>query len=162
VPASRYHHHIAPKFPLTKRFSDIPPFALIAALGLAPLVPAFTSLASFRTPKGFGVEIASACYESAVADQFIVLHITNAGTVSLNTEQQDWNNLAARLSEIYSMRVHRTLYLIADDGIPFQKVADAIDIVRSTPDAVSSRPLDITVRLITPNAVNSRYPEPVM
>jgi biopolymer transport protein ExbD len=156
---SGYGHHMPRKFPLTKRFSDMPQFALVAALGLAPLLPAFTSFASFRTPKGFGVEIASACTEGDLADRFTVLHITNAGTVFLNSEQQDWNNLAGRLSEIYSTRAHRMLYLIADDGIPFQKVADAVDIVRNAPDAVSSRPLDITVRLTTPRAMNSRCAE---
>jgi hypothetical protein len=49
--------------------------------------------------------------------------------------------------------VHRTLYLIADDEVRFQTVADAIDIIQKR-----SSSLDITVRLITPSAMNARCP----
>lgn len=160
APASAYAHQNR-KFPLTKRFSEVPPFGLIAALGLALLVPGFMSFGSFRSPKGFGVEIASPDCESDVLNRSIVLHITNAGEVFLNTDRQDWTTLASRLSEIYSTRVQRTLYLLADNGVPFQKVADAIEIVRNTPVTVGSRSSDITVRLTTPKAINSRCPEPV-
>lgn len=160
TPAGAYPHQNR-KLPLTKRFSEVPPFGLIAALGLALLVPGFMSFGSFGSPKGFGVEIGSPDCESDVLNRSIVLHITNAGEVFLNTDRQDWTTLAGRLSEIYSTRVQHTLYLFADDGVPFQKVADAIEIVRNTPVTVGSRSLDITVRLTTLKAINSRCPEPV-
>ncbi|MGA9979040.1 MAG: hypothetical protein WBQ08_10470, partial [Candidatus Sulfotelmatobacter sp.] len=80
----------------------------------------------------------------------------------LNTEQEDRNSLATRLSQIYSFRVHRTLYLFADDGVAFQNVADAIDIVENTPvtagaqsDRVTTDELNITVQLVTPGAMNA-------
>jgi len=86
----------------------------------------------------------------------------------LNEEQEDWNGLAGRLSEIYRVREQRTLDLVADDGVPFQAVADALDIVENIPATVGSQPtgmemdkLDITVRLVTPGAF-ARCPEPVV
>jgi hypothetical protein len=111
---------------------------------------------------GFGIELASARCEYDGDDLLIVLHITDAGKLFLNTEQEDWNRLAGRLSETYSKRVQRTLYLVADDGVPFQILADAIDVVQNTPAAVRSNSLNITVRLITPRTMNAQCPEPIV
>jgi biopolymer transport protein ExbD len=154
---------------LTKRFSQLPAFALIAAPGLAVLVAAYTPYFAPRAPTGFGIELASTRCEYDGDDRLIVLHITDAGKLLLNTEQEDWNGLAGRLSEIYSLRVHRTLYFLADDGVPFQTVADALDIVENAPVTVGSQAvgmgvdkLNITVLLITPSALNARCPEPVV
>ena len=56
--------------------------------------------------------------------------------VFLNQEQEDWNGLAGRLSQIYSMRQYRTLYLLADLGVPFQTVAHALDTWKNAPISV--------------------------
>jgi len=66
-----------------------------------------------------------------------------------------------RLSEVYSMKKHRVLYFIADDGVPFQAVADAIDIAENAPVTGTSDSLDIRVKLITPASMNARCREPV-
>lgn len=147
------------RFPLRKRFSEFPAFALIAAPLVAMAVAAFMSFASFREPKGLGIELASARCEYAGDDRLIVLHITNGSRLFLNSEQQSWNTLTGRLAEIYGARVHRILYLLADDDVPFQTVADAIDIAQNTQGGTSS--LNIAVRLITPKAMNAPCPEPV-
>lgn len=146
---------VAQRLALTSRFSQVPAFALIAAPGLAMLVVAYTPFFAPRDPTGFDIEIASV-HCKYDGDRLIVLHVTDAGKVFLNQEQEDWNSLPSRLSEIYSMRVHRTLHLFADDGVPFQTVADAIDIAKNVPVTGRSSPLDITVRLITPTAVDAR------
>jgi biopolymer transport protein ExbD len=125
------HFRAARRFPLTKRFSELPAFGLIAAPGLAILITGYMTFASFHTPTGFGIELASARCEYDGDDRLIVLHITDARKLFLNQEQADWNSLAGRLSEIYSMREHRTLYLLADSGVPFQTVADALDTVEN-------------------------------
>jgi hypothetical protein len=87
----------------------------------------------------------------------------------LSAEEEDWNGLAGRLSEIYRVREQRTLDLVADDRVPFQTVADALDIVENIPAAAGPQAtgmemdkLDITVRLITPRALNAGCPEPVV
>jgi len=127
------------------------------------------TFASFHTSTGFYVELASARCEYDVVDKLIILHITDAGKLFLNQEQEDWNSLAGRLSEIYSMRKDRTLYLLADSGVPFQTVAHALDTVESAPatvgpQAVGTRKdrLHIKVRLITPAALNAECPKPVV
>jgi len=150
---------------LTKRFSQLPAFALIAAPGLAALVSLYTPYFAPREPTGLELELASTRCEHDGNDRLIVLHITDAGKLFLNTEREDWNGLSGRLSEIYSVRVHRTLYLVADDGVPFQTVGDALDIVENAPVAVGPQTagmrmdkLDITVRLVTQRALNARCP----
>jgi biopolymer transport protein ExbD len=157
------------RFGLTKRFSQLPAFALIAAPGLAVLVAVYTPYFAPREPTGLELELASTCREYDGHDRLIVLHITDAGKLFLNTEQEDWNSLVGRLLEIYSVRVHRTLYLVADDGVPFQTVADALDIVENAPVAAGPQTAgmgmdkqDITVRFVTPRALNARCPEPVV
>ena len=168
------HFRGARRFPPTKRFSELPAFGLLGALpafglltalGLTVLVKLFMPFPTLPLSTGFYVELASACCESDVVDKLIVLHITDAGKLFLNQEREDWNSLANRLSEIYGMREDRTLYLLADSGVPFQTVAHALDTVESAsategPQAVGMRTekLDIKVRLVTPKAFDAGCP----
>jgi biopolymer transport protein ExbD len=163
------HFRGARRFPPTKRFLELPAYGLIAAPGLAILIAGFMTFASFHKPTGFYVELASARCEYDGDDRLIVLHITDAGRLFLNQEQEDWNGLADRLSQIYGMRKYRTLYLLADSGVPFQTVATAIDTVENVPATVGPQAvgmrrdkLDIEVRLITPRALNAGCPKPVV
>jgi len=162
------HFRAVRRFPLTKRFSQLPAFAVIAAPSLAILIAGYMTFASFHPRTGFGIELASARCEYDGDDPPILLHITDAGKLLLNQEQADWNSLAGRLSEIYSIREHRTLYLLADDGVPFQTVANVLDTVENIPATVGSQAvgmemdkLDIAVRLLTPRALNTRCSQPV-
>jgi biopolymer transport protein ExbD len=157
------------RFPPTKRFSELPAFGLIAAPGLAILIAGYMTFASFHRPTGFYLELASARCEYDGDGRLIVLHITDAGKLFLNQEQVDWNSLTGRLSEIYSMRENRTLYLLADSGVPFQTLADALDAVEKAPTAGGPKAvgmrmdkLDIKVLLVTPKAFNAGYPKPVV
>jgi|ERR1700722_434887 len=164
----RRYRHGTRRFALTKRFSQLPAFALIAAPCLAVLVAAYMPYFAQRGSTGFGVELAPTCRENDANDRTTVLHITAAGELLLNAEHEDWNGLAGRLSEIYRVREERTFQLMADDGVPFQTVADAIDIAENIPVAAGPQAagmemetLDITVRLVTPRASNSRCAQPV-
>jgi biopolymer transport protein ExbD len=146
---------------LTKRFSQLPSFAVIATSSLAILVVGYMPFASFPAPKGFGIELASTHCEDGGNNRLIVLHITNAGKLFLNQEQEDWNGLGDRLSEIYSKREQRTLYLLADSSVSFQTVADALDIAENAPVAgdpqavrMKTEKLNMTLRLITPVVMN--------
>jgi biopolymer transport protein ExbD len=154
---------------LTKRFSQLPVFALIAAPSLAVLVAVYTPHFAPREATGLHVELAPSCCENCANDRITLLHITDTGKVLLSAEEEDWNGLAGRLSEIYRVREQRTLDLVADDRVPFQTVADALDIVENIPAAAGPQAtgmemdkLDITVRLITPRALNAGCPEPVV
>ena len=152
----------ADKFPLKKRFSQLPAFALIAATGLSILVAVYTPHFDPHEPRGLAIDLASTRCEYDGDDRLIMLHVTNASKIFLNTEEEDWRNLAGRLSEIYSMREHRTLYLLADEEVSFQTLADVIDIVESTESTAGTEPLDIKVRLITPAAVKAHCLHSVM
>jgi biopolymer transport protein ExbD len=163
------HFRFTQKFPLAALFSRIP-FPLIAAPILAILAGVvFMEYSSYETPTGLYVGTTPATLGCEYdGDRFIVLHITDAGRLFLNQEQADWSSLGGRLSEIYSVRAHPTLYLLADDGVPFQTVADALDTVENIPTTVGPQAvgietdkLDITVRLLTPRALNTRCFQPV-
>ena len=80
--------------------------------------------------------------------------MTDAGKLFLNSEQQDWSGLAGRLSQIYGMEVHRSLCLVADEGVRFQAVAFVLDTVENTPTK-------ITVWLATPQSPRCALPRPV-
>jgi biopolymer transport protein ExbB len=137
------------RFPLAARFSKIP-FAVIAAPVLALCIAGFMTFSSFRISKGLVVGIASAhCGNDD--DRIITLRITDTGKLFLNAEQEDWNRVATRLSEIYKFRVDRTLYLFVEDDVPFQAVADALDIVETSSPKIS-------VRLVTPSARTALCP----
>ena len=165
-----FHFRGAGRFPRTKRFSEVPAFGLLAAPALAIAITGFMTFASFHTPTGFYVELASArCEDYDVVDKLIVLHITDTGQLFLNQEQEDWNNLAVRLSQIYSMKERRTLYLLADPDLPFRTVADALDTVENAsanvgPQAVGTKKdrLGIEVQLVTPRGFNADCPKPVV
>jgi biopolymer transport protein ExbD len=155
----------ARRFPPTKRFSELPAFGLLAVPVLAIAITGFMTFAFFHTPTGFYVELAPARSEYDVVDRLNVLRITDEGKLFLNQEQEDWNSLANRLSEIYSMREYRTLYLLVDSGVPFQTVVDALDTVDNAPATVGPQAvgmrkdkLDIKVRLVTPKALNAGCP----
>jgi biopolymer transport protein ExbD len=156
------YRQIAPRFLLRKRFSEPPAFALIGAPTLAILVVAYTTFASFHPPTGFGIELASGRCEYDGDEPHVVLHLTGTGGLLLNTEHETWNTLADRLSDIYSTRVHRTLYLFADNGLPYQTVAEVIDIIENSPVAAGSDKLNITVRLITSTAMTFPCPKSVV
>ncbi len=166
------HFRRARRFPSAERFAELPAFGLLGALpafglltvlGLTILIEIFMPGPSLHLPMGFYVELASTRCEFPGDDRRIVLHITDTGKLFLNLEQEDWNNLANRLSQIYSMREHRTLYLLADSGVPFQTVVHALDTVENAPathtgpEAVglSKDQLDIQVQLLTPKTFNA-------
>jgi len=139
----------ARRFLLTKRFSQLPSFGLIVALGLTLLVKICMPLFGLRGSKGLPVELAPAQCEYPDINRLLVLRVTDGGQVFLNEEQETWNGLDARLSEIYRMREDRTIYFFAEEGASFQNVADAMDIASPY----------LKVRLITPRTAKTPCPE---
>jgi len=135
---------------LARPFTEITSFGLIAAWLLAILIRVyFLPFTPLPTYKGFEVGIASIPCDTS--ERFIVLRISNRGGIFVNEEEQDWRSLQSRLSEIYRMRPYSVVYLSADDGVPFETVANAIDTVKSTR-------LEVTVRLATPKSGECRLP----
>jgi biopolymer transport protein ExbD len=164
------HFHVAQKLPLAARFSKVPS-ALIAAPALVGCVAAFMtfSFGAWDIPMGLAVGIAPARCVGEGDHRLIVLRLTNANKLFINHEGVNWDNLESRLSRIYSLRVDRTLYLLAEDGVPFQSVARALDIMENArrvnlgfgPVRMGPDRSDITVQLLTPKALSAHCLEPV-
>ena len=66
----------ARRFPLAKRFSGFPAFALIAAPGISIVVAACMTITSFHVPFGFALELASAPCVNEGGERLIVLHVS--------------------------------------------------------------------------------------
>jgi biopolymer transport protein ExbD len=146
----------ARRLSLRRRFSELPAFAVIAAPCIAIVVVASLPFYAFHPVMGLGVSIASKSCAQDRDHRLVVLRINDEGKVFLNQKQEDWNVLAGSLTKVYSLPTQRTIYLLADDEVRFQTVADAIDIAKITAVAGTSSPPDITVRLITPGSANPR------
>ena len=140
----------AQTLPLRTRFSGVPPFAVLAVPTLASVVMMFMTIEPYVRPMGLPVALVREPCEYR-PDSLIMLRLANDGKVFINHEQEDWNDLAGRLAAIYRPRANRELYLYAEDGVPFQTVAEAIDIARNSP-AAGPDSMDIRVMLITPMA----------
>jgi biopolymer transport protein ExbD len=112
----------------------------------------------YETPTGLpvGLESDSCRLEG---DRPIVLRITNAGQLFINQDPADWKTLTSRFSAIFGMREHRTLYLLPEDGVLVQTIADAVDIAENAP-ASDSGSLHVRVSLITPKAMAGCLLEP--
>jgi len=174
VPASCAHEYGLPRLDsllyepprrkpilITGRFKGLPTFAVIAAPVLA-ILAAFMTLGSFHNPKGFYINIAPARCNLG-SDRLIVLHITDGDRIFLNQEEEsDWGTLQRRLSEIYSSRAERVIYLLPDGGVSFRTVVDAIDAIQNAPQEGSLGSLRISVQLVTPATLNTRCPEPAV
>lgn len=128
---------------------------------------------------GFLVRIAPERCNVLTPDRPIVLHMSREGALFLSSdlvvrndiEGFERNNLARVLSAIYRTRAERLLYLIADDDVPFEAVADVLDITQNvyvdaievpgTPSELRGGrwKLDITVSLVMPRA---KCPPPII
>ena len=124
-----------------------------------------------RHANGFRIQTAAdtcSCYPDS--SRVVVLHLLSGGGISINSEPTLQTRLARRLQIIYSSRAERILYLSAEDDIPFQHVAEAIDLVQgvheesvqglTVPRELQGPPrrMNIQIRLITPMAVNKPCP----
>lgn len=151
----------AQMFPLKRRFSCHPPYAIIAAPLFATFVIVYILLKPYELPKGLPVGVALDRCEPGLIDRPLVLHITNQSTIFINTEEETCDKLRSRLGETYRKRQDRTLFLQAENDVRFQTVADAMDIARSA--IASSDSSRLSVRLITPRtqAVNATCHTPL-
>lgn len=140
---------LAPRFPLRKRFSGPPAYALIAAPVLACLVVIYEPFFDPLRPRGFAVDLAP--IQCDVGERLLVLHVTDTGKLFLNEEQEEWRNLPQRLADIYGPRADRTIYFLADDGVEYRTVMDTVDVVESAAMPDGER---IRVRLVTPKAMS--------
>ena len=104
--------------------------AVLLALLLAMLCRVVVLRVRPRHSAGLAVRVAMDTCDCHPLNRTVVLRASSGGALSLNYESVDLGTLAGRLSMIYSTRTERVLYLSADDDVPFQQVADVIEIVQ--------------------------------
>jgi len=150
--------HFAQTLRLRPRFSGLPSYAMIVAPVLASVVSMFMQFHPYVTPTGLPVRVARC--EFGTSDRMLVLRLTNEGGLFLNFEPETWSDLPGKLGEIYRSRQSRMLYLYSEEKVPFQTVADAIDVVRSSP-APGPDSMNIKVILVTPQAERECAVRPV-
>jgi biopolymer transport protein TolR len=78
----------------------------------------------------------------------IVVQVFGDGTLGINQDPVEWQDLEARLAEIFNMRASRVAFLRGDSAIEFGVIARAIDVMRGSGIT--------TVGLMTPELENVR------
>jgi biopolymer transport protein TolR len=62
----------------------------------------------------------------------IVVQVFADGTLRINQDPVEWQDLQARLAEIFSVRASRVAFLRGDRAIEFGAIARAIDVMRGS------------------------------
>jgi biopolymer transport protein ExbD len=128
-----FHFRAARRFPPTKRFSELPAFGLLAAPTLAFAIAGFMTFASFRTPKGFYVELPAHVFRDNCGDfDLTILEMSKEKLLTINSKPVLRETLATRLSDIYRLRAERLLLVKADPNLSFQDVASIIDVANGS------------------------------
>jgi biopolymer transport protein ExbD len=106
---------------------------------LLVLIIVFMVVVSMSQEKGLKAQIPQPANEKSPPppERTIVIQIAWSGdkkipAVKINDEDVKWEELHARLSDIFSGRVERVAFVKGDDDVDFEFVADAIDIARTS------------------------------
>jgi hypothetical protein len=140
----------------------------------------FAARRSRHTMRGYSVRISSdtcSCqplvehpYAHLSADGSVTvgpraaIHVSDSGDMTVGPLSVQPTQAVAMLSEMYSTRPERILYISADDDVRFQAVADMLDQTHQLeyPHSVPIQPkrevMNVEVRLVTPGAVNAPCP----
>jgi biopolymer transport protein TolR len=70
--------------------------------------------------------------EAPVPPDVIVVQVFGDGTLRINQDPVEWQDLQARLAEIFSVRASRVAFLRGDRAIEFGAIARAIDVMRGS------------------------------
>ena len=62
----------------------------------------------------------------------IVVQVLDNNQLKINEDAADWDNLGARLSDIFKLRAEKVAFVKGDDSVVFAQVARAIDIMRNS------------------------------
>jgi len=70
-------------------------------------------------------------------DRTVVVQVIDRGagqdpSLKINDEDATWENLQGRLTDIYKQRAEKVMFVKGDDSIPFEKVANVIDIAHAS------------------------------
>jgi biopolymer transport protein TolR len=87
------------------------------------------------TPKGLSAAVPQIASEQnqerARSEKNLILSLDQSGAIRLNQEAIDFQAILPRLSELFSTRADRTIFVQADDEVLFNEVAQIIDTAKS-------------------------------
>jgi hypothetical protein len=147
----------AQRLPLQKRFSNLPPFPVLAAPVLASLVATFVSFEPYKVPTGLYVrllEIGSLDNRHHPVKSVVISVVRGSANgspvVRVNSKETSLDNLEDAVAPKRTARP-QTAYVEAEDTLAWDDVAKVIDAVKG---------LDANVVLLTntPNVTVARKP----
>ena len=91
---------------------------------------------------GLSVDLPHQTAEGPPAPLVVVVQVLGDGTLRINQEPVQWQDLQGRLEDIFRMRASRVAFVRGDGALEFGAVARAIDVMRASGI--------VTVGLMTP------------
>jgi len=87
------------------------------------------------TPKGLDALVPQPSPPDAQANpdlvaKTVVVQVNRNGTVKINQEDSDWDQLGPRLEDIFKTRAEKVAFVKGEDDVLFSEVARAIDIMK--------------------------------
>ncbi|MGZ4731609.1 MAG: ExbD/TolR family protein [Terriglobales bacterium] len=75
--------------------------------------------------------------KNTTPDRTIVVQLIDRGpgqppALKINQEETTWDNLQARLTDIFKTRAEKVMFVKGDDAVPFADVANVIDIAHAS------------------------------
>ncbi len=137
IPACSQYFQWAQKLPLQRRFSALPSFSLIAALGLSWLI-VFFMISSPFPQRGLLVYLTKPS-SAGIVERWagpIVVYIQDAGfrippRVYVNSKLVSWDQLSDGIKAEISRRPEWVIYVKADPNVLFANVANVVSVARS-------------------------------
>ncbi len=136
---SGQYFQFAHKLPLTKQFSELPAFALLAAPWLVVILAVFMMIfSSSHTSTGLDVRLLKPG-RLATRDHFlveqIVIGVVDTGTngspaVYVNSKKTPWDELDNTVRGELKVRSHLIAYVEAEKNVPWAVVLNVIDVVK--------------------------------
>ena len=159
VPAGKASHEyptgprqfrLARTLPLKKRFSSLPPFALIAAPALASIIAIFTLFEPYETARGLPVRLLQigSLDGHPLSAKPLVISVIRANAngspeIRVNSREVTFNDLVGNMGRKLKLEPKRTVYLEAEITVPWADVANVID-------ALYGLGVDVVVLMTTP------------
>jgi len=78
----------------------------------------------------------------------VVVQVAGDGSLRINQEPVQWQNLGSRLEEIFKQRAERVAFIRGEDAVEFSEVAQVIDVMHTSGIA--------SVGLLTPDLEKGR------
>lgn len=133
--ASLQQFRLAQTLPLQKRFSRLPPLALIAAPALASVVAMFMALEPYETPMGLGVRLLpiGAVDGDHLLPKPVVIEIVAGANGSFIMRVNSRETLPYNLEEVTRRRlkllVKPRVYVEAENTVAWADVTNVIDVM---------------------------------